>query len=55
MLKDIFAASGVGFKTVLFAGDRRSLRLREGNALTQNTRPDSIIRDLRDLPALITR
>lgn len=29
MLKDIWSASQVGFKTVLFAGDQRSLRLRE--------------------------
>jgi putative hydrolase of the HAD superfamily len=29
MLKDIWAAEAVGFQTALFAGDRRSLRMRE--------------------------
>ncbi|GHU63586.1 hydrolase [Spirochaetia bacterium] len=52
MLNDIFAAAQAGFKTVLFAGDRRSLRLREGDAQVQGVRPDRVIRDLREVRLL---
>ncbi|MDR0377895.1 MAG: HAD family hydrolase [Spirochaetaceae bacterium] len=52
MLNDIYAASSVGFKTLLFAGDGRSLRLREGNRLVRNVRPDAVIRSLAVIPAL---
>lgn len=49
MLNDIFAAARAGFKTALFAGDRRSLRLREGDGRTQGIRPDWVIRELKSL------
>ena len=49
MLNDIFAAARAGFKTALFAGDRRSLRLREGDSRLQGVRPDRVIRELRDV------
>jgi putative hydrolase of the HAD superfamily len=49
MLNDIFAAAVSGFRTLLFAGDRRSLRLREDNKLCGATRPDGVIRRLRDI------
>jgi putative hydrolase of the HAD superfamily len=52
MLNDISAAARAGFKTVLFAGDRRSLRLREGDSRVKGVRPDRVIRNLKDLPAL---
>ncbi|MDR2742965.1 MAG: HAD family hydrolase [Treponema sp.] len=52
MLNDIYAAASAGFKTLLFAGDGRSLRLREDNRFIRNTRPAAVIRSLTDIPAL---
>lgn len=49
MLKDIYAASQVGFKTVLFAGDQRSLRLRGDKKEVQGLKPDYIIDNLLQL------
>jgi putative hydrolase of the HAD superfamily len=53
MLNDIHGAAAVGFKTALFAGDARSLRLREGNPLTEKLRPEGVIRFLSDISAMI--
>jgi putative hydrolase of the HAD superfamily len=52
MLNDIFAAAQAGFKTALFAGDRRSLRLREGNSRI-GIRPDRVIRNLKEVSFLV--
>jgi putative hydrolase of the HAD superfamily len=52
MLNDVYAASSSGFKTLLFAGDGRSLRLREDNRFIRNTRPTAVIRSLTDIPAV---
>ncbi len=46
MLNDIYGAQQMGFKTVLFAGDQRSLRWRKDHQLTQGLKPDFIINDL---------
>ncbi len=46
MLNDITPATAVGFKTALFAGDKRSLRLRESDERTQGIVPDLIIQSL---------
>jgi putative hydrolase of the HAD superfamily len=46
MLKDIYPASTVGFQTALFAGDGRSLRLREDDERCKNIAADLIITDL---------
>ena len=46
MLNDIYPAQKVGFKTALFAGDARSLRLREDDPGCKNLSPDIIITDL---------
>ncbi len=46
MLNDIFPAHSVGFKTALFAGDARSLRLREDDPRCQGVSPDLVITDL---------
>jgi putative hydrolase of the HAD superfamily len=46
MLNDIFPAKIVGFKTALFAGDDRSLRLRENHPECQNLSADIVITDL---------
>jgi len=48
-LKDIWPAASLGCQTALFAGDRRSLRLRENDGRCAATEPDLIITDLRDL------
>ena len=49
MLNDITPAQAVGFKTALFAGDKRSLRFRDGDERVKNTYPDLIITDLDQL------
>jgi len=46
MLNDIYAARKAGFKTALFAGDKRSLRLRAENPQCKNMTPDIVITDL---------
>ncbi len=50
MLNDIKPAAKVGFKTVLFAGDQRSLRLRPDHQITA---PDAIITSLEQILDLI--
>jgi putative hydrolase of the HAD superfamily len=52
MQKDVYAGHITGFRTALFAGDRKSLRLREDIDVVRNTRPDYIITDLRQLLTL---
>ncbi len=49
MLNDIYPAQRVGFKTALFAGDARSLRLREDHFRCKNLSPDLIITRLDQL------
>ena len=46
MLNDIYPATQAGFKTALFAGDKRSLRLREDELKCANVSPDLVITDL---------
>lgn len=54
MLNDIYPAKKVGFKTALFAGDARSLRLRESNPKCKNLSADIIITDLVQIIDLIS-
>jgi len=49
MLKDIWPASQIGFKTALFAGDARSLRWRNDDDRVKEVRPDLVVTDLRQL------
>ena len=49
MLNDIHPAKQVGFKTALFAGDARSLRLRKDDPICKNLVPDLVITDLGQL------
>jgi putative hydrolase of the HAD superfamily len=49
MLSDMYGALRAGFQGVLFAGDSRSLRLREDEPLTRGLRPSRIIRALGEL------
>ncbi|MFC1829682.1 HAD family hydrolase [Thermodesulfobacteriota bacterium] len=46
MLNDIYPAKKTGFKTALFAGDARSLRLRPDHPKCQNLSADLVITDL---------
>ena len=49
MRNDIWPAASVGFKTALFAGDQRSLRLRESDPQCRHLTPDVVVTDLRQL------
>jgi putative hydrolase of the HAD superfamily len=49
MLNDVLPANGEGFRTALFAGDARSLRLRTDDPRTSGLSPDLIITCLSDL------
>jgi putative hydrolase of the HAD superfamily len=49
MLNDIYPANAVGFQTALFAGDRRSLRLRTEDSLCADLRPELVLTDLGQL------
>lgn len=53
MLNDIWAAAACGWRTALFAGDARSLRMRENDERCRNLRPDLIITALAQLPPLL--
>jgi putative hydrolase of the HAD superfamily len=46
MLNDMAPAAAEGFKTALFAGDRRSLRMREGHPDVGGLQPDTTVVDL---------
>jgi putative hydrolase of the HAD superfamily len=49
MLNDIFPARTVGFQTALFAGDRRSMRVREDDDRLRGIIPDITVIDLGDI------
>ena len=49
MLNDIYPASITGFQTALFAGDRRSLRLRKNDPRCRDLTPDLVVTDLSQL------
>jgi putative hydrolase of the HAD superfamily len=49
MFRDIYPAFTAGFKTALFAGDKRSLRLRSENPAMNELNPDYVITDLRQI------
>ena len=53
MLNDIVPASKLGFKTVLFAGDRRSLRLRQNDPRVDGVTADRTITHLEQLLTII--
>jgi putative hydrolase of the HAD superfamily len=54
MLNDIYPANACGFQTALFAGDRRSLRLRTDDPRCAELSPDLVITDLGQLPQLLS-
>lgn len=53
MLNDIYPAHTAGFQTALFAGDRRSLRLRDEDPRCAELKPDLVLTDLMQLVQLI--
>ena len=53
MLNDVAAASAVGMRTILFAGDRRSLRLRRGDERLGGAEPDGVITHLNQLSTIL--
>ncbi len=53
MLNDIATAASLGLKTALFAGDRRSLRLREDDERVRGVRPDFVITSLVQLKQIV--
>jgi putative hydrolase of the HAD superfamily len=55
MLKDMYPADQVGFRTALFAGDARSLRLRGNDERTSGLKPDWILTGLAQLPKCLIR
>ena len=54
MLKDIYPAQTVGMRTALFAGDSRSLRLREDDTRCSGISPDYIIDSLEQIKEIIS-
>lgn len=53
MLNDIYCATQAGCKTVLFAGDRRSLRLRRTDERCTNLKPNATITSLVQLLGML--
>jgi putative hydrolase of the HAD superfamily len=53
MFRDVYPAYLTGFKTALFAGDRKSLRLREDKPELNKLTPDFVITDLHQLLNII--
>ncbi|MDK2963042.1 MAG: hypothetical protein PWQ29_436 [Verrucomicrobiota bacterium] len=53
MLNDIWTATQAGCQTVLFAGDRRSLRLREHDKRCKHLVPTAIVDDLRQITEMV--
>jgi len=55
MLNDITPPRCLGWKTILFAGDMRSLRLREEDERCADTQPDAAVTDLMQIAHLLSR
>ena len=55
MLNDIMPAAKMGFRTALFAGDRRSLRLREGDSRVAGVSPDIVVKNLNEVARCVLK
>jgi putative hydrolase of the HAD superfamily len=55
VLNDVLPAAAIGFRTALFAGDRRSLRRRDGDPRVASITPDIVLIHLRDLLSCVRR
>ncbi|MBN2163442.1 MAG: HAD family hydrolase [Pontiellaceae bacterium] len=53
MLNDIYTAKKAGCRTALFAGDRRSLRMRDQDERCMNLRPDAVITELKQILEIV--
>jgi len=53
MLNDVLPAHTVGFRTALFAGDARSLRMRETDTRVKGLAPDLVVTHLMQIPECI--
>jgi putative hydrolase of the HAD superfamily len=53
MLNDIWPACDAGFRTALFAGDARSLRLRQGHPRSGNRASDAVVTSLNQIYELL--
>ena len=53
MLNDVYCAQQAGCKTVLFAGDQRSLRLREKDERCLAIQPDAVVTSLNQLMEIL--
>jgi putative hydrolase of the HAD superfamily len=53
ILKDIYPAKQVGFRTALFAGDKRSYRIRSDNPELAGIKPDYLITDLEQILKIV--
>jgi putative hydrolase of the HAD superfamily len=53
LYKDIYTASKSGMKTIFFAGDERSLRLRNDQEEVKGLKPDAVITNLEQLKQII--
>ncbi len=53
MLKDIWTASRDGCRTALFAGDKRSLRMRENDDRCRHLQPDAIVTSMDEIPGIV--
>ncbi|QDT36330.1 HAD family hydrolase [Stratiformator vulcanicus] len=54
MLNDVTPAAAVGFRTALFAGDARSLRMREDDARVTGVTADVTVTDLAQISGIVT-
>lgn len=53
MLNDVWTASQAGCRTVLFAGDKRSLRLREKDKRCKELAPDAVVDHLHQITEMV--
>jgi putative hydrolase of the HAD superfamily len=53
MLNDIWTASQVGCRTCLFAGDQRSLRLRDDDKRCKKLSPDAVVDNLHQITEMV--
>ena len=49
MKKDVYTARQAGFRTILFAGDKNSIRWRRDDPEIEGVKPDFIITELKQL------
>jgi putative hydrolase of the HAD superfamily len=54
MLKDVSTAQNSGLGTALFSGDKRSLRIREGDQRVKGIFPDYFVTDLKQILQIVS-